>query len=81
MNDGCLVMLAAHLRTYLKECGSFARKLFQGKRIHLRTQFALVNVTFAFIRFSQVHVNSMFTLARLFRQVKSSFPVQAIHLS
>ena len=44
--------VAAHLRTFFKECGSFARTLFPGKRIHLRTQFSQVNVTFAHIRFS-----------------------------
>ena len=36
--------------TFLKECGSFAHTIFPGKRIHLRTQFSQVNVTFAHIR-------------------------------
>ena len=49
-------MVAAHLRTFLKECGSFAHTIFLGKRIHLCTQFPQVNVTFAHIRFSQVSV-------------------------
>ena len=44
--------VAAHLRTFLKECGSIARTIFPGKRIHLRTQFPQVNVTFAHTRFS-----------------------------
>ena len=35
--------VAAHLRTFLKECGSFAHKIFPGKHIHLRTQFSQVN--------------------------------------
>ena len=70
------MMVAAHLRTFSKECGSFAHSIFPGKRIHLRTQFSHVNVTFAHIRFSQV--SGMFALARLYRQAKPSFPVQAI---
>ena len=44
--------VAAHLCTFLKECGSFAHTIFPGKRIHLRTQFPQVNVTFAHTRFS-----------------------------
>ena len=50
-----LPTVAAHLRTFLKECGSFAHTIFPGKRIHLRTKFPQVNVTFAQIRFSQVN--------------------------
>ena len=69
--------VAAHLRTFSKECGSFARIIFPGiKCIHFRTQFSQVNVTFAHIRFSQV--NGMFALASLYRQAKPLFPVQAI---
>ena len=56
-------MVAAHLRTFLKECGSFAHKIFPGKGFHLRTQFPQVNVTFAHIKFSSV--NGMFALAGL----------------
>ena len=41
--------VAAHLRTFLKECGSFAHTIFPGKSFHLRTQFPQVNVTFAHI--------------------------------
>ena len=48
-------LVAAHLCTFLKECGSFAHTIFPGKRFHLRTQFPQVNVTFAHIRFSQVN--------------------------
>ena len=66
--------MAAHLRTVLKECGSFAHTIFPGKH-HLRTQFSQVNVTFAHIRFSQV--TGMFALTRLHRQANSSFPVKA----
>ena len=55
--------MAAHLRTFLKECGSFAHTIFPGKRFHLRTQFPQVNVTFAHIKFSPV--NGMFALAGL----------------
>ena len=51
----CIDMVAAHLRTFLKECGSFAHTFFPGKRFHLRTQFPQVNVTFVHIRFSQVN--------------------------
>ena len=71
--------VAAHLRTFLKECGSFAHTMFPGKRIHLRTQFSQVNVTFAHTRFSQV--NGMFALTRLYRQAKPSSPVHAIYIS
>ena len=80
--------MAAHLRTFSKECGLFAHTIFPGKRIHLRTQFPQVNVTFAHIRFSQVNgmfahirfsqVNGMFALARLYRQAMPLFPDQAI---
>ena len=66
--------VAAHLRTFSKECGSFAQNIFPGKRIHLRTQFSQVNDTFAHIGF----VNGMFALAKLYRQAKPSFPVQAL---
>ena len=68
-------MVAAHLRTFLKECGSFVHTIFPGKHYHLRTQFSQVNVTFAHIRFSQV--TGMFALARLHRQAKPSFPAKA----
>ena len=37
--------VAAHLRTFSKECGSFAHTIFPGKRIHLRAKFSQVNVT------------------------------------
>ena len=60
--------VAAHLRTFLKECGSFAHTIFPGKRFHLRTQFPQVNVTFAHIKFSSV--NGLFALAGLYRQAK-----------
>ena len=70
--------MAAHLFTFLKECGSFAHTIFPGKRNHLRTQFSQVNVTFAHIRFSQE--NGMFALARLHGQGKPPFPAQAIYL-
>ena len=33
--DICRV--AAHLRTFSKECGSFVHTIFPGERIHLRT--------------------------------------------
>ena len=33
------ITVAAHLRTFSKECGSFAHTFFPGKRFHLRTQF------------------------------------------
>ena len=65
-------MVAAHLRTFSKECGSFAHTIFPGKRIHLRTQFSQVNATFAHIRFS--HVNVMFALA-------SQAPISSYNLS
>ena len=61
-------MVAAHLRTFLKACGSFAHTIFPGKRFHLRTLFHQVNVTFAHIKFSPV--NGMFVLAGLYRQAK-----------
>ena len=61
-------MVAAHLRTFLKECGSFAHTIFPGKRFHLRTQFPKENVTFAHIKFSPV--NGMFALAGLYSQAK-----------
>ena len=48
--------VAAHLRTFLRECGSFARTIFPGKHIHLRKQFSQVKVTFMHIRFFQVIV-------------------------
>ena len=51
-------MVAAHLRTFWKECDSFAHTFSPGKRFHLRTQFPQVNVTFAHIRFS--HENGMY---------------------
>ena len=70
----CGALVAAHLRTFLKECGSFAHTIFPGKHDHLRTQFSQVNVTFAHIRFSQV--TGMFALARLHRQTKPLFPVK-----
>ena len=57
--------VAAHLRTFLKECGSFAHTIFPGKRFHLRTQFPQVNVTFAHIKFSH-----RLQLAVLYRQAK-----------
>ena len=60
--------MAAHLRTFLKECGSSAHTIFPGKRFHLRTQFPQVNVTFAHIKFSPV--NGLFALAGLYRQAK-----------
>ena len=60
--------MAAHLRTFLKECGSFAHTSIPGKRFHLRTQFPQVNVTFAHIKFSQV--NGMPVLAGLYRGAK-----------
>ena len=50
-----LNLVAPHLRTFLKECGSFVHTIFPGKRFHLRTQFFQVNFTFAHIRFSQVN--------------------------
>ena len=56
--------MAAHLRTFFKECGSFAHTIIPGKRIHLRTQFLQVNVTFAHIIFSLI--NGMFTLTRVY---------------
>ena len=62
--------MAAHLRTFLKECGSFAHTIFPGKRFHLRTQCPRVNVTFAHIKFSTVH--GMFALAGMYRQAKQS---------
>ena len=71
--------MAAHLRTFLKECGSFAHTIFPGKHYHLRTLFSQVNVTFAHIRFSQV--TGMFALARLHRQANPSFPVKAADTS
>ena len=52
-----LSTVAAHLRTFLEECGSFAHTVFPGKRIHLCTQFPKVNVTFAHIRFSQITIS------------------------
>ena len=64
-------MVAAHLRTFLKECGSFAHTIFPGKHIHLRTHFFQVNVTFAHIRISQV--SGMFAFARLYRQAKGLY--------
>ena len=70
--------VAAHLRTFFKECGSFVHTIFPGKCIHLRTQFPQVNVTFAHIRFSKV--NGMFAFGRLYRQAKPSFQVQALSL-
>ena len=63
--------VAAHLRTFLKECGSFAHTIFPGKRIHLRTKFLQVNVTFGHIRISQV--SGMFAFARLYRQAKGIY--------
>ena len=60
--------MAAHLRAFLKECGSFAHIIFPGKRFHLRTQFSQVNVTFVHINFSPV--NGMFALAGLYRRSK-----------
>ena len=63
-------VVAAHLHTFSKECGSFAHTIFPGKGIHLRAQFSQVNVTFAHIRFSQV--NGMFALARLYSQLSQA---------
>ena len=63
-----IAWVAAHLRTFLKECGSFAHTISPGKRFHLRTQFPQVNVTFAHIKFSPV--NGMFALVGLYRQAK-----------
>ena len=60
--------MAAHLRTFLKECGSFAHTIFPGKRFHLRTKFHQVNVTFAHIKCSPV--NGMFALVGLYSQAK-----------
>ena len=60
--------MAAHLRTFLKECGSIAHTIFSGKCFHLRTPFPQVNVTFAHINFSQV--NGMFVLVGVYRQAK-----------
>ena len=57
--------MAAHLRTFLKECDSFAHTIFPGKRFHLRTQFPQVNVTFAHIKFSH-----RLQLAGLYRKAK-----------
>ena len=67
-NRSALAVVAAHLRTFLKECGSFAHTIFPGKRFHLRTQFHQVNVTFAHIKCSPV--NGMFALAGRYSQAK-----------
>ena len=56
--------------TVLKERGSFARTMFLGKRIHLRTPFSQVNDTFALIRFSQV--NGMFVTVQTRQAIISS---------
>ena len=56
---------AAHLRTFLKECGSYARTIYLGKGIHLRIKFIQEHVTFAHARLSQANGTCMFALVRL----------------
>ena len=68
--------VAAHLRTFLKKCSSFAHSIFPGKRFHLCTQFPQLNVIFAHIKFSQV--NGIVALAGLYRQAKWNISEQIV---